>query len=284
MNISHRYADYNNYTTNAIPTTNGGNSHSINDASTGQTIADYFNNYDLEDFTAKAGSANIGVGKGKHDIGFSLGFNFYATDPAFLPVNGATLRNVTLDGDCFVVDQRDKGISAFTGTTFSLGADASSVNDYYNGLYFVIKEGTGQGTVGDILDYDGATRTVTVASFTGDLTSRVNITGYVESGQKDFGSVIKVKRNFFFGNLSYNENNPEKYTEFASINPDLLSFGLKFSDFDDLGAKDWYTFMHGRETYKDASGYGDGDDLYTISEATNIHLRYCKIKFNLLFE
>ena len=52
--------DYNNYTTATIPTTNGANAHSINNTSTGQTVADYFNNYDLGDFTAKVGSAKLG--------------------------------------------------------------------------------------------------------------------------------------------------------------------------------------------------------------------------------
>jgi len=35
--------DYNNYTTGSIPTNNGSNVHSVNNVSTGQTLADYFN-------------------------------------------------------------------------------------------------------------------------------------------------------------------------------------------------------------------------------------------------
>jgi len=71
--------DYNNYTTGSIPTNNGGNVHSVNNVSTGQTLADYFNYIHPNclanpttasvdewlqcDFTAKPGSANIGRGK-----------------------------------------------------------------------------------------------------------------------------------------------------------------------------------------------------------------------------
>ena len=94
--------DYNNYTTFAIPTTNGANSHSINNASTGQTFADYFNHYDATDwskcdFTAKEGSKNIGAGEKGTTIGFNQGFTMYADNSAndmFSVSNGATLKNI----------------------------------------------------------------------------------------------------------------------------------------------------------------------------------------------
>ena len=90
--------DYNNYTTGSIPTNNGGNVHSVNNVSTGQTLADYFNYIHPNclanpttasvdewlqcDFTAKPGSANIGLGKNGRTIGFNQGYTMYADNSA----------------------------------------------------------------------------------------------------------------------------------------------------------------------------------------------------------
>ena len=113
--------DYNNYTTGSIPTNNGGNVHSVNNVSTGQTIADYFNYIHPNclanpttasvddwlkcDFTAKTGSANIGRGKDWRTIGFNQGYTMYAdnsADSVFKISNGAALKNIewnsTLNG------------------------------------------------------------------------------------------------------------------------------------------------------------------------------------------
>ena len=155
------------YTTLSIPTTNGANAHSVNNASTGQTVADYFNNYDLGDYTAKVGSANIGLGKDGRTIGFNQGFTMYADNSAnsvFKASNGATLQNIdwdsTLNG--YVLIQKDRVCQGATANTITLDSSASPVDDYYNNLFIGIVAGDGYGELFLISDYDGATKTATI--------------------------------------------------------------------------------------------------------------------------
>jgi len=277
--------DYNNYTTLSIPTTNGANAHSINNASTGQTVADYFNNPALGDYTAKTGSANLGAGFNRHDIGFSLGLTFYATDSAFTEVGGATLRNVIYENECFKIAQRDKAVASATNTSITLYSDAKTDDDYYNGLIIGIIEGTGAGQMRIITDYDGTTKTATVATWdtNPDATSRYTITGLIISGQKDFGKSYKISRNHLFANFGYNELTPSIWTEFMAINPLVSSFGLKYSDFDDLSGRSWVYFGANGQTLFDGT-YGDADDSHTIANGKPIHIRYAQLQIPLIFQ
>ena len=103
--------DYNNYTTGSIPTNNGGNAHSVNNVSTGQTLADYFNYIHPNclanpttasvdewlqcDFTAKPGSANIGLEKMEERLALIKGLHVcrqFSKDNVFKVSNGATLQ------------------------------------------------------------------------------------------------------------------------------------------------------------------------------------------------
>ena len=278
------YNNYNNYTTLSIPTTNGANAHSINNASTGQTVADYFNNYNLGDYTAKVGSANLGAGENKHDIGFSLGLSFYATDSVFTEVGGATLRNVIYENECFKITQRDKAVASATNTTIKLYTDASTVDDYYNGLIIGITEGIGSAQMREIIDYDGATQTATVATWNTnpDSASRYTITGLIISGKKDFLKSYKIAKNYLFANFGYNELTPSIWTELVAINPLVTSFGLKYSDFDDLNTKSWTLFGANGKTLYDGT-YGDADNSHTIDNGKPIHIRFAQIQIPLIF-
>ncbi len=277
--------DYNNYTTLAIPTTNGANSHSINNASTGKTVADYFNNPALGDYTAKAGSANLGAGYQKHDIGFSLGLTFYATDSVFTEAGGATLRNVIYENECFKIAQRDKAVASATSTSITLYTDASAVDDYYNGLIIGIISGTGAGQMRTITDYDGTTKKATVDEWdtTPDTTSRYTITGLIISAQKDFGKSYKIAKNYLFANFGYNELSPSVWTEFVAINPLVSSFGLKYSDFDDLSSRSWVYFGANGQTLYDGT-YGDANNSYTFANGKPIHMRYAQLQIPLIFQ
>ena len=253
--------DHNNYTTNSIPTTNGNNANSKNNASTGQTEADYFNNPAIGDYTATAGSANLGAGFNRQNIGFGLGLTLHATDPAFLPENGAVLRNVHLVSDRFELEHRGLFIQSATDTTVVLHSSASSVDDYYNGLVFAILDGAGEGIMREILDYDGATKTITVASLveTLDPTTFYSISGRITSGVKDFGEVFKIARNQLFGMFGFNTVSINKWTEYAAINPKVASFGLKHSITDSLSGVDYKEYGFNGELLSDGT-YGDADD------------------------
>jgi hypothetical protein len=277
--------DYNNYTTLSIPTTNGANAHSINNASTEQTVADYFNNYALGDYTAKVGSKNLGAGYNRHDIGFSLGLTFHATDSVFTEDGGATLRNVIYENECFKIAQRDKAVASATNTSITLYSDAKTDDDYYNGLIIGIIEGTGAGQMRIITDYDGTTKTATVATWdtNPDATSRYTISGLIISGQKDFGKSYKIARNHLFANFGYNELSPSIWTEFMAINPLVSSFGLKYSDFDDLSGRSWVYFGANGQTLFDGT-YGDADDSYTFANGKPIHIRYAQLQIPLIFQ
>ena len=283
VSVNGIYSDFNNYTTSAIPTINGANANSINDASTGQTAADYFNNPALGDYTAKAGSANLGAGFNKQDIGFSLGLTMYASDSIFEVINGAEWRNVHYDNDCFKITQRDRAVAAATSTTLTLFTDAETTDDYYNGLIVGIIDGTGAGQMREILDYDGTTLVATVEAWDiiPDGTSRYTITGVVISADKDFGEPVKISRNHNFANYGHNEANPGVWTEFMAINPLVSSFGLKFSDFDDLSTKDWY-YMGTNGLTLAGDGVGDADDTFASGRA--IHIRYAKLQIPLIFQ
>lgn len=258
--------DYNNFTNLAIPTTNGANSHSINNASTGQTVADYFNNYDLGDFTAKLGSANLGAGFNNYDIGFSQGFSLYADDDVFKEANGAVLRNVVLSSGKLILHQANKYIQGATLTTVELDSSASSVDDYYNGLIFYTIYGLGSGQMREVLDYDGTTKTITIATLDEslDVTTKYTISGRITSAAKDFGRVFEICRNHFLGKFGAYAISPSMWTEYMAINPLIASFGMKYSKFNDLGTKSFVYFGLNGETLANGT-IGDADDSYNFN-------------------
>ena len=171
--------DYNNYSTNSIPTINGANSHSINDATTGQTLADYFNYVHPNvlanpsttsiddwlqcDFTAKEGSKSIGAGEKGTTIGLNQGYTMYADNSAndmFKESNGATLKNIAWDSTLngYTLIQKERVCQGATSTTITLDSSASGVDDYYNNLFVGIVGGDGYGEIFKITDYDGQQR------------------------------------------------------------------------------------------------------------------------------
>lgn len=81
-----------------------------------------------------------------------------------LPTSGA------IQADLKNIENTGMVVSA-TGTTVVLPAEASAVDDYYNGMEVYIYSGTGAGQRRVITDYVGATRTCTVATWSVNPTS-----------------------------------------------------------------------------------------------------------------
>jgi len=136
-----------------------------------------------------------------------------------------------------------------------------------------------------ITDYDGTTKTATVDTWdtNPDATSRYTITGLIISAQKDFGKPYKIAKNHLFANFGYNESSPSIWTEFMAINPKVSSFGLKYSDFDDLSSRSWVYFGANGQTLYDGT-YGDADDSYTFAKGKPIHIRYAQLQIPLIFQ
>jgi hypothetical protein len=210
---------------------------------------------------------------------------FHATDSVFTEVGGATLRNVIYENECFKIAQRDKAVASATNTSVTLYSDAETDDDYYNGLIIGIIEGTGAGQMRTITDYDGTTKTATVDAWgtNPDATSRYTISGLIISAQKDFGKPYKIARNHLFANFGYNELVPSIWTEFMAINPLVSSFGLKYSDFDDLSGRSWVYFGANGQTLFDGT-YGDADDSYAYANGKPIHIRYAQLQIPLIFQ
>lgn len=94
-----------------------------------------------------------------------------------------------------------------TTTSIRLAAGASAVNEFYNGMPISITGGTGNGQSGLIVDYDGTTRTATVASsawVAPDATSQYSI-----------GASVVYRRI---------TNNPESLTTYMNIDGVLHRF------------------------------------------------------------
>jgi len=202
----------------------------------------------------------------------------YANDPCFLEVNGAVLKNVIYENECWKIKYRDKSFVSFTATTMILDpAYRSAVDDEYNDLILATVSGTGSGQKTPILDYDAATGEITFVAFGDaiDVDTRVTISGLIITGDKYFGGSYKIALNHLLANFGYNELNPEEWTEWMAVNPLVSSFGLKFSDFDNLSTKDWFYFGVNGQTLSDGT-YGDADDSYTIALGKPIHITYTK--------
>ena len=298
--------DYNNYTTLAIPTTNGANSHSINNASTGQTVADYFNNFingDWEacDFTAKAGSANIGAGDKGTTIGLNQGYTMYADNSAndvFKISNGATLQNIdwdsTLNG--YVLIQKDRVCQGATANKITLDSSASAVDDYYNNLFIGIVGGDGYGELFLITDYDGTTKTATIGgtwtTTPTTTTSIYTISGTILSAVKDLGKVIKVKRNWTFADnftalqdgqwaefMTHVETNGKQFPV-SCYSYEYSIDGVNFIQ--GQTADDLVSAINGDNKVTD-NIYGDCSANYNEATAKNLIMRYIRVRVNIGF-
>ena len=297
--------DYNNYTTFAIPTTNGANSHSINNATTGQTFADYFNHYDSTDwskcdFTAKEGSANIGHGKNGMTIGFNQGYTMYAdnsVNDVFKISNGATLKNIewnsTLNG--YTLIQKERICAGATANTITLDSSASSEDDYYNNLFVGIVAGDGYGELFLITDYDGTTKTATIDgtwTATPTTNSFYTISGTILSGIKDLGKAIKVKRNWTFAD-NFTALTDGQWAEFMThleTNGKQLPTSCYSYDYSMDGvnfvqgqtADDLVSATNGENKVTD-NIYGDCSANYNEATAKNLIMRYIRINIHIGF-
>ena len=308
--------DYNNYTTGSIPTDNGSNAHSINNVSTGQTLADYFNYIHPNclanptgasvdewlqcDFTAKAGSANIGRGKNGRTIGFNQGYTMYAdnsVNDVFKESNGATLKNIAWDSTLngYTLVQKERMCAGATANTITLDSNASAVDDYYNNLFIGIVAGDGYGELFLITGYDGATKTATIDgtwTATPTTNSIYTISGTILSGIKDLGKVIKVKRNWTFAD-NFTALNNGQWAEFMThVGTNGKQFpvscysyeysidGVNF--FQGQTADDLVSTTNGDNKVTD-NIYGDCSPNYVEASAKNLVMRYIRVRVNIGF-
>ena len=305
VNMSHQYCDYNNYTTLAIPTANGGNSHSINNATTGQTLADYFNKYDASDwlqcdFTAKAGSKNIGAGEKGTTIGLNQGYTMYADNSAndvFKESNGATLKNIAWDNTLngYTLVQKERVCQGATANTITLDSSASAVDDYYNNLFIGIVGGDGYGELFLITDYDGATKTATIAgtwTTTPTTNSIYTISGTILSAIKDLGKAIKVKRNWTFADnftaltdgqwaefMTHVETNGKQFPT-SCYSYEYSNDGVNFVQ--GQTADDLVSAINGENKVTNAI-YGDCSPNYNEATAKNLIMRYIRVRVHIGF-
>ena len=299
-NSSTGIIDYNNYTTLAIPTTNGANAHSINNASTGQTVSDYFNNYDLGDYTAKVGSANIGAGEKGTMIGFNQGYTMYADNSAnsvFKISNGAELRNVQYDSNLrgYVLVQKERVVQGATANKITLDSSASPVDDYYNNLFIGIVVGDGYGELFLITDYDGATKTATIDgtwATTPTTNSIYTISGTILSAIKDLGKAIKVKRNWTFAD-NFTALQDGQWAEFMThVGTNGKQFPVSCYSYE--YSTDGVNFIQGQTADDLVSAingdnkvtdniYGDCSANYDVATAKNLILRYIRVRIHIGF-
>lgn len=298
--------DYNNYTTLAIPTTNGANSHSINNATTGQTVSDYFNKYDANDwlqcdFTAKAGSANIGAGDKGTTIGLNQGYTMYADNSAnsvFKASNGATRQNIdwdsTLNG--YTIVQKERVCQGATSNKITLDSSASAEDDYYNNLFGGIVGGDGYGELFLITDYDGATKTATIdgtwATIPTANTSIYTISGTILSAVKDLGKAIKVKRNWTFAD-NFTALQDGQWAEFMThVETNGKQFPVSCYSYE--YSTDGVTFVQGQTADDLVSAingdnkvtdniYGDCSANYDEAAAKNLIMRYIRVRVHIGF-
>ena len=158
-------------------------------------------------------------------------------------------------------------------------------------MFVRITSGTGVGQIKQITAYNGATKEATISgtwTTIPDSSSTYTISGYLESADIDLGKIVKVKRNWFYGQFGYdlttvtgryNQKTSASGTDVAT-SPTFANFGMKYSKENDLNSKSWLSFSPNGMTLFDGT-YGDGDDGYTIANGTYILARYIKIKFNV---
>lgn len=303
----------NNFTNKTIPSSSV---KSINDTTTGQTFFDYFNYVPTNvlanpstatiddwlkcDFTAKAGSKNIGAGEKGTTIGLNQGYTMYADNSSndmFKASNGAVLKNVewnsTLNG--YTIVQKEKLVVGATSNTITLDSSASSVDDYYNNLFVGIVGGDGFGELFKITDYNGVTKTATIDGTwtTIPTTSSVyTISGSIVSAVKDFGKVIKIKRNFsFFDNISALSNG--EWSQFLTHTTTddkqfpISSFSYEYS----IDGTFWYRGTTADDLVSATNGenkvcegvYGDCSADFYEENAKSITMRYLRVSVHIGF-
>ena len=300
--------DYNNFTNGTIPTNQtypNANSHSINNSTTGQTLSDYFNKYDVGDwlqcdFTAKEGSANIGAGEKGITIGLNQGFTMYAdnsVNDVFKESNGATLKNIAWDSNLngYTLVQKERFCQGATSNTITLDSSASAVDDYYNNLFIGIVGGDGYGELFLITDYDGATKTATIdgtwATTPTANNSIYTISGTILSAVKDLGKAIKVKRNWTFAD-NFTALQDGQWAEFMThvTNGKQFSTSCYSYEYSTDGvnfvqgqtADDLVSAINGENKVTDAI-YGDCSPNYDESTAKNLVLRYIRVRVHIGF-
>ena len=275
--------------------------NSINDAIIGQAFSDYFNYYDPNDwskcdFTAKKGSKNLGAGTNGQNIGLNEGFPCRANDTEtdiFKATNGAVLKSINYDSTVggYVLSHKEKICAGATSNTITFASDASTENDYYNGLFVGINSGDGVGEIHYIIDYDGATKTATIQdTFTTIPTtsSFYSVSGTITSAIKDFGKVIKIKRNWTFQDSVPNDNGEwqEFLTHYSST-----SGMAKISSFHWRYSKDNVLWQEGSELNSATNGEakmtdfvkGDCSEQYSFVTAGKVFCRYVQFFIHIGF-
>lgn len=290
--------------------------NSINNETTGQTLADYFNYVHPNvlanpttatiddwlqcDFTAKAGSKNIGAGEKGSTIGLNEGFTMYADNSAndvFKESNGATLKNIAWDNTLngYVLVQKDRVCQGATSNTITLDSSASPVDDYYNNLFVGIVGGDGYGELFLITDYDGATKTATIDgtwNTTPTTNSIYTISGTILSAVKDLGKAIKVKRNWTFAD-NFTALQDGQWAEFMThveTNGKQLPVSCYSYEYSTDGvnfiqgqtADDLVSATNGENKVTD-NIYGDCSPNYDEATAKNLVIRYIRVRVHIGF-
>lgn len=287
-----------NFTNKTIPTTTVAKlDDCIDDTITNQTFVDYFNNYNANDFTkcdftAKAGSANIGRGKKGVTIGLNQGYSCKADNTAndiFSTAGGAILHSIeynTIQGG-YILSHKNKVCVGATTNTFVMASDAEAIDDYYNGLFLFITSGDGEGETHFISDYNGATKTATIAdTFTVIPTSSVySVSGKIVSAIKDFGKAIKIKRNWTFQDLPSKENG--EWEEFLTHNvsnamAETSSFQWRYS-VDNVLWNEGDKLVSGTDTETKTTSYNIGECStdYVEASAKNTVCRYVQFTIHI---
>lgn len=288
----------------------------IDNSTTGQTLADYFNyvhpnvltnptTASIEDwlqcdFTAKAGSKNIGAGKKRSTIGLNQGFTMYADNSAndvFKESNGATLKNIAWDSNLngYVLVQKERVCQGATANTITLDSSASAVDDYYNNLFVGIVGGDGYGELFLITDYDGATKTATIDgtwATTPNTYSIYTISGTILSAVKDLGKAIKVKRNWTFADnftaltdgqwaefMTHVETNGKQFPT-SCYSYEYSMDGVNFIQ--GQTADDLVSAINDENKVTDAI-YGDCSQNYDEATAKNLVMRYIRVRVHIGF-
>lgn len=308
------YSGFNcNFMTNSIPSNFF---NSINNATTGQTLADYFNYVHPNvlanpltetiddwlqcDFTAKEGSKNIGAGEKGTTIGFNQGYTMYADNSAndvFKESNGATLKNIAWDSNLngYVLIQKDRICQGATSTTITLDSSASAVDDYYNNLFVGIVGGDGYGEFFLITDYNGATKTATIDGTWNTIpttNSIYTISGTILSAVKDLGKAIKVKRNWTFAD-NFTALQDGQWAEFMThVETNGKQFPVSCYSYE--YSTDGVNFVQGQTENDLVSAtngenkvtdniYGDCSPNYNEATAKNLVMRYIRVRVHIGF-
>ena len=215
----------------------------------------------------------------------------------FSASNGATLKNIewnsTLNG--YTLIQKERVCAGATASTITLDSSASAEDDYYNNLFVGIVGGDGYGEIFKIIDYDGATKTATIDgswNTTPNTNSIYTISGTIFSATKDFGKVIKVKRNWTFAD-SFTKLADGRWAEFMTnmtsqgkelpVNCFLFEYSVDGTTWvQGHTADDLVSATNGENKVTDKI-YGDCSPNYNEATAKNLIMRYIRINIHIGF-